>query len=755
MLVAGLLLRLAGVIIGAPTLRLKSDYLALVTLGSARSSPRSSTTATTSSGTTSPTAPRASPRSTHGTGLVQTVPGVPATSGRSTTPTSSSSSASLAAFCRLRLAAHPRRAGSGRAWLAIREDELAASMMGVPLMRTKLAAYAVGAFVGGVGGVAFATHVNGVLADRFNFSISIIAAGDGGARRHGQRVGRDHRCRWSSPGSTRPACRRSARPSTTRSAPTINFPSYRLPACSALILVLMMLFRREGLFPETRTRRCCARPDAGTEAEEPTAEPTWTTSSRRDGEVAATAADRATAAGAPAAALRAATSRSGSAAWSRSTTSTFTIPEGGDRQPDRAQRRRKDDVLQRPHRPLQARRRARSCSATATSPACPRTRSPRWGLARTFQNIRLFGLMTADENVMVAMHSHMKAGRPRHRLRACPGSAGRSARRASSLGSCSTSSASARRADEYARNLSYGDQRRLEIARALALRPKVLLLDEPTAGMNPQESARFVEFVHEVRDERKVSVLLIEHDMSVVMRVSERITVLDRGEKIAEGGPDEIRNNQRVVEAYLGKTGTEGARDDHRRRRRHGDPAGTRRGEPMLERRGPARLLRQHRRREGPHVRGRRRARSSRSIGSNGAGKSTTLRTISGLLRPAQGRDHVQGRARSAASRGPRDRQARHLPVAGGPADLPAHDRRREPRPRRVPAQGQGRGSPRTRERVLDLFPRLGERINQKAGTMSGGEQQMLAVGRAHDGPAHSCCCSTSRRWGWPPCWST
>lgn len=113
--------------------------------------------------------------------------------------------------------------------------------------------------------------------------------------------------------------------------------------------------------------------------------------------------------------------------------------------------------------------------------------------------------------------------------------------------------------DEYARNLSYGDQRRLEIARALALRPKVLLLDEPTAGMNPQESARFVDFVQRIRTEKDVGVLLIEHDMSVVMKLSERITVLDQGALIAEGNPEEIRSNPRVVEAYLGKAAAEEA----------------------------------------------------------------------------------------------------------------------------------------------------------------------------------------------------
>ena len=174
------------------------------------------------------------------------------------------------------------------------------------------------------------------------------------------------------------------------------------------------------------------------------------------------------------------------------------------------------------------------------------------GLARTFQNIRLFGLMTAEENVKVAMHSHLKAGsirtvlttpRQRHEERDAHQEA---LALLDYVGIGRTSG-------EYARNLSYGDQRRLEVARALALKPKVLLLDEPTAGMNPRESAAFVEFVRRVRDDKKVSVLLIEHDMSVVMRVSERITVLDRGEKIAEGVADEIKADPRVVEAYLGK----------------------------------------------------------------------------------------------------------------------------------------------------------------------------------------------------------
>ena len=184
------------------------------------------------------------------------------------------------------------------------------------------------------------------------------------------------------------------------------------------------------------------------------------------------------------------------------------------------------------------------------------------GISRTFQNIRLFGEMSVIENILVGMHVHLRQN-PFDILLRLPFFKREEANSEHTALALLHYVGLSGVGDELAKNLPYGAQRRLEIARALAAEPLLLLLDEPAAGMNPQETEEMTRLFRNIRDQKGITILLIEHDMRVVMNISEQICVMDYGEKIAEGTPAEIRANARVIEAYLGRGAVAGQHEEH------------------------------------------------------------------------------------------------------------------------------------------------------------------------------------------------
>ena len=342
------------------------------------------------------------------------------------------------------------------------------------------------------------------------------------------------------------------------------------------------------------------------------------------------------------------------------------------------------------------------------------------GIARTFQNVRLFANMTVLENVMVSQHCRTRQSVVGALLwtKAFRREEEEIAERGKEVLSFFGGRLTGYRFDQPAFTLSYANRRRLEIARAMATQPKLILLDEPVAGMNPTESAELTGLIGRLRDEWGFAIVVIEHDMEVVREVSDRVIVLDHGVKIAEGDYDDVSVDPLVIQAYLGHGAAAGDMSQ--------DPPD--RAVPLLEMRkvnahyGAVHALRD----------------VNLSIyagelvcllGGNASGKSTTLKTLLGMLTPTSGEVVLDGEVVNG-------RPTSYL-VARGVTMVPENRRLfkrltvRENLQLGAYLRKDTDAVASDLERVFELFPRVKERLGQKAGTLSGGEQQMVAIGRA------------------------
>lgn len=339
------------------------------------------------------------------------------------------------------------------------------------------------------------------------------------------------------------------------------------------------------------------------------------------------------------------------------------------------------------------------------------------GIARTFQNIRLFSNMSVLENVLVGEHCRLhtslisaiiRGKRTLEEELTAYKNAINLLKDLELLG----------KEDFYAKHLPYGEQRRLELARALATQPRLLLLDEPTAGMNPEETTRIMRLIQRLRDQFNLTIIIIEHDMRVIMDICDNVVVLDYGEKIAEGTPSQIQNNQRVIEAYLGKKTDEVflkplSNVNYGKYLLQMDSVDAYYGEIQSLRDVSIHVY------EGEIV---------ALLGANGAGKSTTLKVISGILKPKKGSVVFDGKridntdpyeiTRMGVGHVPEGRRIFSRLTVEENLEIGASFR------------NDRKAIREDMERVFSLFPRLRERRNQIAGTLSGGEQQMLAIGR-------------------------